>query len=360
LSIITNAFAERLQFDTTGVRGVLARTSEGLKSFRGCEIVVAGGAILSPALLLRSGLGPAAPLRDLGIAVVRDLPGVGGNLQNHVEVTVVTHLPRDAVQDRAQRSWQQNCLRFSSRIANCPDRDMFLVSMNKASWHPLGARIGALGVYVYKPYSKGVVALKSAHPAVAPAVRFNLLDDARDLDRLEVGLRLALNVLNDPQVRARRHEVFLPNGKIVLRMNRRNRRSWFQTYAIARLLDIAPLRRLLLKGSTLDLEGLLRSDEERRALIRRRAQPVHHVCGTCRMGPANDPQSVVDSHCRVRGVGGLRVIDASIFPTIPRANTHFPVIMAAEKAADQIKSDWLRSGVERVHPAPLSDVEGVP
>lgn len=189
-----------------------------------------------------------------------------------------------------------------------------------------------------KAYSRGTVELVSAESGVEPMVRFDLLSDSRDFERMVGGLRLVLQILKDPEVAAVRNEVFVPNNRIVQRIQRRNRWVTLQSRAIAGLLDLAPLRRALLGASTVDVGRLERDEDALRELVRQRAQPVHHVCGTCKMGDAGDPAAVVDPHCRVRGIAGLRVVDASIFPTIPSANLHIPVLMAAEKMADEVKA----------------------
>jgi choline dehydrogenase-like flavoprotein len=134
-----------------------------------------------------------------------------------------------------------------------------------------------------------------------------------------------------------RNEVFLPNGKIVARLAQRNRWNWLQAWAITKMFDSTPLRRRLLKKATLDVGAFLQDEAGLRHFARMAAQPVYHPCGTCRMGAADSRDTVVDSDCRVLGIAGLRVVDASIFPAIPSGSLHFPVLMTAEKMADQIK-----------------------
>jgi 5-(hydroxymethyl)furfural/furfural oxidase len=204
----------------------------------------------------------------------------------------------------------------------------------------LGERVGALVVAVHKPFSKGVVNLSGPDPALSPKVSFNMLSDERDFHRLVEGTRFMLDVLADPEVVAARHEVFFPDGNLVHRLNRHNARNWLQAAAIAGALEPSLLRRLLLKELRIDMTALARSQDALDVLIRERAQVSHHVCGTCRMGARNDAGAVVGPSGLVWGIEGLRVVDASIFPAIPRANTHFPVLMAAERIADLIKAEW--------------------
>jgi 5-(hydroxymethyl)furfural/furfural oxidase len=345
LTIVPNAAVERLEIQDKRVRGVLALTASGPQRFFGKDTILSCGALRSPALLLSSGIGPAEHLRAVGVAVVHDLPGVGRNLQNHPKVQdIAVHLPRSSMQPRRQRTLGQNCLRYSSHVAGCAPKDMFITSLNKASWHPLGKRIGIIAAVVHKPYSKGYVELASADPSKAPHICFNTLSDERDFERLVGGLREIFRLLCDPEVAAVRNEAFLPQGKIVAKLAKRSPAAWFQAYGIKSLFDVPSLRRALLKDLTLDINQVMGNEAALRTMVRQRVELSRHVCGTCKMGRADDSQSVVDTHGRVHGMNGLRVVDASIFPSLMRANTHLPVLMVAEKMADHIKSDWLDNG----------------
>jgi 5-(hydroxymethyl)furfural/furfural oxidase len=342
LEIRADTVVEQLNIQAAGtnlprVDGARVRSASGVEQIRARETILACGAVFSPALLLRSGIGSAAHLQALGLPILRDLPGVGANLQNHPEVSLATHLPKAARQPRAQRSWGQNYLRFSSRQPGCSDSDMMLVTRNIGGWHALGRRFGGVGVAVYKPYSKGRIRLTSPDPNVAPRIQMNLLDDVRDLERLMSGLKLSLELMGDAEVASLRHEVFFAAGKTVRRFNRRNRRNVLATSALAHLFDSPWFRHQALGKKAVDVQYLARNPSLLRELVLTHAQPTHHLCGTCKMGRSSDPQAVVDAHCRVHSIEGLRVVDASIFPTLMRANTHLPVIMAAEKMADQIK-----------------------
>jgi 5-(hydroxymethyl)furfural/furfural oxidase len=341
LTIVSDAIAERLHFDGRTITGVRVRTATGQRNFLARETILTCGALQTPALLLISGIGSGEHLRSVGINVIHDLPGVGRNLQNHPKVQdIAVHLPSASTQSPRRRALAQNCLRYSSNVEGCQPKDMFITSLNKASWHPLGRRIGVIAVVVHKPYSKGHVELSSSDPAKSPTIRFNALSDHRDFERLVRGLRVVLELLCDTDVRAVRNEAFLPQGKIVARMAKRSMSSWHQALGIKLLFDIAPLRRKLLKGLTLDIDRVLADDSALKNMVRQRVELSRHVCGTCRMGPADDAKSVVDTSGRVHGVAGLRIADASIFPTLMRANTHIPVLMVAEKMADHIKNDW--------------------
>jgi 5-(hydroxymethyl)furfural/furfural oxidase len=289
---------------------------------------------------MRSGIGPGEHLARHGIEVVQDLPGVGAHLQNHPCLVLTTYLPRKAVQATDNPSFLQNWLRFSSRHPGCDQCDMHLMVFNKCDWHELGGRVGAVALSVLKSYSRGCVELSSPDPSAAPRVKFNLLSDSRDFERLVTGLRLALELLTDTRVANMRRQIFFPDAQLVTSLARRNGWNRFRAAWIARVLDRMPLRAMLLAKLSIDPEALLRNDKALREFVRKNVQVQCHVCGTCRMGRASDTEAVVDDAGRVRGIQALRVVDASIFPTIPRAYTHFVVLMAAEKIADAIKSDW--------------------
>jgi 5-(hydroxymethyl)furfural/furfural oxidase len=358
LTIVPDTIVERLRFQGGRVCGVTARTGSATRDFSGRETILSCGALQTPALLMLSGIGPAEKLHAVGIEVLRDLPGVGRNLQNHPKVQdIAVHLPRSSMQPRAQHTLAQNCLRYSSNVAGCRPKDMFIASLNKASWHPLGARIGVIAVAIHKPYSKGVVDLVSADPKVAPRIRFNTLSDDRDFKRLVGGLSLVLELLRDPEVAKMRNEPFLPQGKIVGRLAKRSAKAWLQAFGIASLFDVAPLRRALLEGLTIDIDALVADEAALRAMVLNRVELSRHVCGTCKMGPVSDPTAVVDTSGRVHGVEGLRVADASVFPTLMRANTHIPVLMVAEKMADQLKREWRETNTTTIV---LNNRSGVP
>jgi 5-(hydroxymethyl)furfural/furfural oxidase len=350
LRVETGANVETIVCEGGSARAVAVRTVRGRETFRAREILVCAGAIYSPALLLRSGIGAAGQLQRLGIPVVADLVGVGENLQNHALVTLAVYLRSSAKQARAQRAWGQNCLRYSSGADRCPAGDMMMFAVNKSSWHALGQRVGSLGVAVYKPFSRGTVRLRAADASMAPEVRFRLLTDDRDRQRLVSGLALAASVLASDTVSYSREEVFVPDGALVRRLNWPRLRSRFESIALATILNSSRrLRRRALRGRLIDPAALEHDVGALEALVQSLAGPMGHPAGTCRMGAADDPQAVVDSQCRVNGVRGLRVIDGSIMPTLVSANTNLPITMIAEKAADALLADLGRAdaGVQR-------------
>ena len=337
LTILAKAKVQFLRFSGRRAQGVVVRRDGADMEFGAKQVIVACGALQSPALLMRSGIGPSDHLLAHGIKVVRNLPGVGSNLRNHPVLAITTYLPRAIAQPRTNAQLMQNWLRFSSHHPGCEQNDLHLMIFNKLAWHQLGSRIGAIAVSVLNSHSRGTVRLSGGEN---PAVRFNFLDDSRDSERLATGLRLVLDLLNDSVVRQNRLEIFIPNAELVTRLTPRTTWNGLKARGITWALDRGPLRRRLLAGACIDPKKLLGDDAALRQFVRRNASMQYHLCGTCRMGASDNPEAVVDGAGRVHGVDALRVVDASILPTTPRGYTHFIVIMAAEKIADSIKEEW--------------------
>jgi 5-(hydroxymethyl)furfural/furfural oxidase len=334
LDLLCDAVVQRLTFDGQRVTGIAVRHHLVGRHFRARETILAAGAIHSPAILLRSGIGPAQALAPLGIAVVANRAGVGANLLNHPALYVATWLRPASRQSKSQPGWCQNALRYSSNVPGCAAGDMFLFGFNKTGAHALGAAIGSVNVAVYKSYSRGIVGLRSPDPAAMPDVRFNLLDDPRDSARLIAGVAEVLAILVAPQVAPHRGECFVAGGAMAALIARPRPGSRALSAMLRRLFDLAPaLRRRALAGLSIDPAKLLEDPSALADFVAARAFPMGHVSGTCRMGAPDDAASVCDPSCRVIGVEGLRVADASIMPTIPAGNTHIPTLMIAEKAA---------------------------
>jgi 5-(hydroxymethyl)furfural/furfural oxidase len=344
LRILTDTFVDRILLD--GKRAVGVRTLRGdhTEMLHGREIIVAAGALHSPAILQRAGIGAARVLQGLGIATVVDLPGVGQNLQDHPCVSVACHLKRPARQARTLRPAPNLALRYDSEVAGCAPHDMYISVTNKSSWHPLGSALAALVICVYKPYSRGSVSIAAALPATEPRIEFNLLSDARDLARLAKGFLFACEIYDHPAVRALVNEVFPPSySERIRNLNRYSAFNWTRSVtALALLEGPKSLRRYLLRTAVspgAQIKDLIAVRERLNAWLKQRAVPFYHPVGTCKMGAAEDPSAVVHASCRVRGIGGLRVIDASIMPSVTRANTNLTTIMIAEKMADELKRE---------------------
>jgi len=342
LTVAANSHVERVELNGRRAVGVVARTAAGPALFSGQEMLISAGALHSPAILMRSGIGAAPHLAQLGIRPVVDLPGVGQRLMNHVGGGgIAVHLPAHAVQPSSERGFGQSCLRLSSGVDGA-ENDMILAAVNRSAWHPLGRRIGAIVLEVQKTHSLGEVRLRSPDPAITPEVKFNLLSDRRDLARLLFGLKLSLEFLTDPRMAAVIHEPFLPNGALVQSLWRRNAWNGLRASVMVLALKSRPIRKRLLR-SKLDAFALLSDVDALQQLFLERAGPPHHVSCTCRMGGIDEKDAVLGSDCRVRGIENLRVVDASIMPTLVRANTHIPVLMIAEKMAEQIRLESRRS-----------------
>lgn len=332
---------ERLLFDGTRCVGVSAIQGGARREFRARHVILCAGAIQSPAILMRSGIGPVKHLENLGIPVVAPLEGVGSNLQNHPVVYLGTHVVKGARQPPELRPQFISALRYSSSDTPEHHGDMILLVVNKSSWHALGAAIGGIGVTLARPFSRGSVRLSPSDPTALPDVRFRMLTDPHDFERMVNGLRLALELMQDPNVRPLRHELFAAGySGVVRRLNKPGVTNEVITRVLAAVLDSAdPIRHMALKygiaAGDVD-EERMRDPAWLENTIRRQAFGNYHPAGTCRMGRPSDPGSVVDADCAVHGVDGLSVVDASVMPTVTRGNTNIPVTMIAERAAERM------------------------
>lgn len=342
LSILADATASDLIFDGARVVGVRARVGGEIRSFRAGETVLAMGALLTPMFLLRQGLGDPRQLSAAGVPVRLARRGVGANLQNHATLLVLAHLRPPAVQRRPARNHNNTLFRYTSGIEGVGAADMALALGSRASWHAIAGRMAHFSPLLMAPASRGQVRLRSARGgAPACVVEYNLLGDPRDEVRLTEGLFRIARLLASPEVAPL---VGVPVGASRLanaaRFSLRTPANAVRAQAIATLLDIVPGLGDRVVGSIGGPGGALAdllADPERRAeFVRANVTPLAHHTGTCRIGPADDPMSVVDPQGRVHGVSGLRIADASVMPTVPRGNTNLPVLMVAERISDLI------------------------
>jgi 5-(hydroxymethyl)furfural/furfural oxidase len=344
LTIIANAPVTRFLFDGRRVRGVAAIVDGTSRDFHGTEIVLCGGAIHSPAFLLRAGIGPAAELQALGIEVVVDLPGVGRNLQNHPLLFLAAHLRRGARQPKSIRPHPMTCMRYTSGVPGTPASDMYIAAHSKTSWSALGAQIANFNATIFKPASRGRVTLVSPDPARQARIEFNFVGEEVDLLRLIDGFRRIVALAHSEPVRQLCTTVFPVRFTDKIRqLNALTRANAIKAGFIAAALDAFPLMTDFvfgrLTGRRIDLRTLVEDKAALADYVRENVAGTFHVSGTARMGPADDPNAVVDKLGRVRGVAGLRVVDASIMPTVPRGNTNIPTIMLAEKIAAEMCSE---------------------
>jgi 5-(hydroxymethyl)furfural/furfural oxidase len=343
LTISTNTQVRELLFEGTRCVGVKAVVDGKEQEFRGREVVLSCGAIHSPAHLLRAGIGPVGHLKAMGIPVLIGLEGVGQRLMDHPSISLSSFVRRGARMNKHTRRHIQLGLRYSSGLPGVPRGDMFVAVLTKSAWHAVGAQIGSLLTFVNKTYSEtGQVKLASRDPGAEPVVEFNLLSDRRDLDRLMSGFRKMAGLQMSAPVRAVTDKPFPASySDRVRKIGVVNTRNRILTSVAAALMDgPAALRHYMIdtfvvEGFTFD--DVMNDDEALEAFVRKAAIGVWHASCSCRMGQANDPMAVVDTQGRVKGVEGLRVVDASIFPVVPCANTNFPTLMAAEKIAETMQ-----------------------
>jgi 5-(hydroxymethyl)furfural/furfural oxidase len=343
LTISTNTQVEALLFEGTRCVGVKALVDGKEQEFRGHEIVLSCGAIHSPAHLLRAGIGPVGHLKDMGIPVLMGLPGVGQRLMDHPSISLSSFVRRGARMNGHTRRHIQLGLRYSSGLPGVPKGDMFVAVLSKSAWHAVGAQIGSLLTFVNKTYSEtGQVKLASPDPRAEPVVEFNLLSDRRDLDRLMSGFRKMAGLQMSAPVKAVTDKPFPASyTDRVRKIGVVNAKNKILTSIAAALMDgPAALRhymidRFVVEGFTFD--DVMNDDEALEAFVRKATIGVWHASCSCRMGRAEDPMTVVDTQGRVKGVQGLRVVDASIFPVVPCANTNFPTLMTAEKIAETMQ-----------------------
>ncbi|HEY7245803.1 MAG TPA: GMC family oxidoreductase N-terminal domain-containing protein [Xanthobacteraceae bacterium] len=343
LTIVNGAKAMSLTFDGARVTGVTARCRNEEKTFRAREVILAAGGIHSPAFLLRSGIGPQAQLRKLGIKVRANLRGVGENLSNHAIIFIGLLQRPGARQAASVRPHPMTAFRYSSGLPGAPAADMYINVQCKTSWSPLGAQVANLAPTLLKPLARGRVSLADRE-AEYPCVEFNFTGEELDLHRFMQGFRRAVEILAHDKVRAISALTFpVKFTDRLRRLNRISPANKIRSAAIARLIDLAPPLAApilaTLADRRVDLAALVEDDDALAEHIRENVAGMFHPVGTCRMGRADDPDAVVDSAGRVRGIAGLRVIDASIMPSLPRGNTNIPTIMLAEKIAAAIAGE---------------------
>jgi choline dehydrogenase-like flavoprotein len=323
LRVETTAQATRILFEGKRAVGVEYRQGKELKRILARrEVIVSSGAFQTPQLLMLSGVGDGAALGNHGIASVHHLPGVGANLQDHPDFVFgylsdnpnfngisfkgLPRLLRAIGRYRRQRRGP-----ITSNFAECggflktrPDLDVpdiqLHFGMALADDHGRKRHIGTgftCHVCVLRPKSRGSVSLASADPLKAPLIDPNFFGDPADLETMVAGFKVTRRLLQTPALKA-------------------------------------------LQKKDMFAEGI-ETDDQIRALLRQRVDTVYHPVGTARMG--SDPLAVVDAKLKVHGLEGLRVVDASVMPTLIGGNTNAPTIMIGEKAADMIKAE-LRAG----------------
>jgi len=307
LSIRGEAMVDRVLFDGRRARGVRVRFGGGeWEEVAGREVVLCAGAVHSPTILMRSGLGDTGALAALGVPVVAELPEVGRNLMDHPVVRATIRLrPEHACMDPDQRH-TNSCVTYSSGLAGGGFRDMILIGFNHRGLPPGGPGtapnpVGAIGASVYNAFSRGEVRMVSADPEANPVVEENMLSDPRDRLRMRDAVRRLAALSEQPALSGIAEWIRLGDS------------------------PLTPAQAAALPEDELD------------DLMLREAGDIQHAAGTCRMAAPDDPGGVVDPDLRVRGVEGLRVADASIMPTDCRANLHFTCVMIGEALARRMR-----------------------
>ena len=319
-----------------GVR--LRRKDKSIRNVHGRTVVVCAGALQTPGILMRAGIGPGADLQRLGIEVVADRPGVGANLRDHPGLMVCQYLPRHLRLAPTVRRSNFAVLRYSSALPGGSPSDMYVSASARAGWHAVGARLAVYFLWCNQPHSVGYLALKSADPDSVADINLNLLGDDRDLARICAGVRKLVSLVMVPDLNPDPNELF-PTAytPAVRRLSIVSRRNRYAAEVLGRLLDgPAELRHWMFRTFNLGkrLVDLVADDAALTGFVRDNIACIWHASGTCRMGSADDPTAVVDPSGRVLGVDGLYVADASVMPRLPTANTNVPTIMLAEKIAD--------------------------
>jgi len=321
LTVITKAHATRIIFDGKRAVGVAYRQGKQDKEVRaGKEVILCGGAFQSPQLLQLSGVGRSEDITPHGIGMVHELPGVGQNLQDHLDF-IMGYKSKDTdnfgIGVRGSLKLIAEMLKWrkhgnsmiASTITECgsffktdPNLDRpdvqthFVISIVDDHARKLHLGYGySCHVCVLRPYSRGEVFLKSADPLAAPGIDPRYLSDERDLQTLIRGAKMTRAMLEAPAMAKYKHKELF--------------------------------------GVSDDT-----TDSEWEQHIRNRSDTVYHPVGTCKMG--HDEMAVVDSNLRVHGMQGLRVVDASIMPALVSGNTNAPTIMIAEKAVDKVKAAY--------------------
>ena len=318
LEVITNALVERVVFDGKSATGIFLKTKSGTKSIHARkEVILTAGAIASPMLLQLSGVGSEETVGEAGVEITHRLPGVGENLQDHLEVYFQFHCKQPVSLNKklgliskaligARWLLFKDGLGASNHFESCafirsksglksPDIQFhFLPAAMRYDGTPSIAGHGfQVHVGPNKPKSRGRVRIKSANAAEAPSILFNYCEADEDIKAWRQCIRLTREIMQQPAMDDYRGEEIQPGLKVD-------------------------------------------SDAQIDAWVRQNIESAYHPAGTCKMGEASDPLAVVDKDCRVHGLSNLRVVDASVFPSLPNGNINAPVIMVAEKIADVI------------------------
>jgi 5-(hydroxymethyl)furfural/furfural oxidase len=341
LEILDQAQVRRILFADGRAGGAEIRRNGAIETITADNVVVCAGALHTPWLLMLSGIGPGEHLRQHGIAVQLDRPGVGGNLMDHPAIHISGYLPPVSRHKMVLRR-NYTYLRWSSGLANVPDADMVMMAVCRSAWHAIGVRIGTLSSYIGRSYSTGEVRLSSPDPDDEPFVNFNWLSDQRDLDRMIDAFRRMANILASEPVPNYLSNLFASKfSQRVRDVGQKNFKNAVLTNIAALMMDnSAGLRKFLFDKVISDcppLPELLANPARLERHVRDNVQSAWHASCTCRMGDPANPQTVVDPGGKVVGAQNLFIADASVMPEVSRTNTNLPTIMIAERIAERVR-----------------------
>ncbi|BBK34467.1 choline dehydrogenase [Stella humosa] len=304
LRVQSGALVDRIVFEGKRATAVEAAIGGQMQRFAGRRIILSAGAVHSPAILMRSGVGDPAVLVRFGIPVVHANPHVGRHMLEHPTIRALIRIRPELRPTDIDFRHTNCCVTWTSGMAGGGHNDMIFMAFNHRGFEaddPARAGDGGIATALFQSFSEGEIVLRSRDPAVDPLVEANMLDDERDRIRLRHGVRRLAAITAHSAVSG-----------------------------IAERIGFGFADMLMATAAVLP-------DDELDQAILAECGDAQHPVSTCRMTAHEDPRGVVDPHCRVRGVEGLWVADAAIMPSDCRANTHLTTVMIGEKVADELK-----------------------
>ncbi|MFT5113422.1 MAG: choline dehydrogenase [Parasphingorhabdus sp.] len=323
LTVLPDCLVDKVILKNGRAQGISFSQKGRQKSAYGREVILSAGSIGSPTILQRSGIGPVDVLQNAGIEVIHESAGVGENLQDHLEVYFQFRCKKPITLNSKLNLWSKaligaRWLLFKSGLGatNHFESCAFIRSQAGVRWPDIqyhflpaamrydgNASFDGHGFQVHvgpnKPKSRGRVAIRSDKPEEKPSVLFNYMQDSRDIEDWRRCIHLTREIIEQQAMDEYRDDEIQPGENV-------------------------------------------QDDESIDAWVRANTESAYHASCTCKMGADSDPMAVLDNQCRVKGVESLRVVDSSIFPTIPNGNLNAPTIMIAEKAADAILGNYLQ------------------
>ena len=330
-----------LIFEGREVKGVKVNRLDENIDIYAREVIVCAGALHTPPLLMRSGIGPGGELTALGVEVIADRIGVGKNLMEHPGVNFGAYLKKGSRLTPGLPTHMIAAVRWSSGLEGVPSGDMYIVPTNRAAWHPIGDRMGIMQLWVNKSYSTGEVTLEAGDIFGEPNVDFNMCSDRRDMERMIAGVRVMAKLCGMSELKEAVLDVFpVSYGTRARKVGVYSNWNRLQTWVGAQAMDASSfIRRWIIENMIADgpsIAELMQDESVIEQWIRKTVLGHWHASCTCRMGLEDDPSAVTDPAGRVYGVSGLRICDASIMPMIPCANTNISTIMIGEKISNSI------------------------